>query len=768
MINDRRIAIFIEHMSVGGAERVTLLLANELVKRGYQVDLIARNFNGPFAAMLRPEINQINLTAINKTNIFSIVAFLVGYLRQARPTALLTQLEKPSLLGICASFFAPYNVTIPGVHTDLGSYTNMRHALRRRILKLLIKIFYPHARSITAVSNGAANQIKRFTGVTGPKIEVIYNGLDLDGLRQLAASPVDWNWLKEKKCPVIVSCGRLVEEKGFDTLLHAFALARKIQPIKLMIIGEGPLRDQLLHISRQLGIEQDVSMPGFISNPYACFAKADLFVLASRSEGLSNVLIEALATGVPVVSTDCESGPREILLDGQYGTLVPVDDAPALARAITARLQAKTSIHNKTALTQHLQQFSVHKMVDGYVRLFKSLDTSHATKTIDPVATAILITHAYSRGNQGDGLLVDETLATIRRILPEERRLIVGASNAESFSDLPEVIQVPGVTGSTRIISALRTLLAVVYGTINGHMPYAVYDQLHSKLRMVVAVGGGYLRCGGLIDNLKMLIVHGTQLLWSTQSRLPTIYLPQSIGPLHGISGWLVRRALRKIDTICVRDDRSFKLLCDHPGVIRVPDLAILELFENFDFQDLHPPLNKIYLVARDLPRWPWARRNYITRLQKLRELLPEAEIVTQSAVRSNNDIRFYGQLGWGEKFRTTKEVVDAKDYGVMIAVRLHGSLQAMIGGMPAIHLSYDRKGPGCYRDLGLPDYVHSATNFDPALIARQVRQLQNDPGLFWSRVAVQRPYIQDAAAKMTAAMRRLYAQSAVWPMKRA
>jgi len=138
-----------------------------------------------------------------------------------------------------------------------------------------------------------------------------------------------------------VAVGRLQMQKDYPTLLHAFAQVRKNRPVRLLILGEGKDRLALEELIKELGLEQDVSLPGFVMNPYAYMARASLFVLSSRWEGLPTVLIEALCCGTPVVSTDCPSGPREILRDGQYGQLVPVGDVDGLAQAIEAALNSK-------------------------------------------------------------------------------------------------------------------------------------------------------------------------------------------------------------------------------------------------------------------------------------------------------------------------------------------------------------------------------------------------------------------------------------------
>ncbi len=195
---------------------------------------------------------------------------------------------------------------------------------------------------------------------------MIYNGLDLPTLLSKAQQPVEEEWLRNKSAPVIVACGRLTQVKAQDTLLRAFAGLRRTMPARLVILGEGEEHDALLSLAQELGVAEHVLLPGVVDNPIAWFAESDLFVLSSRSEGLSLVLLEALVAGVPIVSTDCPSGPREVLADGRFGVLVPVDDVAALSGAMSRVLKKRPEI-DKAALAKHLQKFSIDNMIDGYL-----------------------------------------------------------------------------------------------------------------------------------------------------------------------------------------------------------------------------------------------------------------------------------------------------------------------------------------------------------------------------------------------------------------
>jgi glycosyltransferase involved in cell wall biosynthesis len=207
----------------------------------------------------------------------------------------------------------------------------LRRAWRLRGLRRL----YPRADAIVCVSAGVAEDLRRYLTLPAGRITIIHNPIQI-----LAEEPSArlHPWLGDRGQPVILGAGRLSRQKDFMTLLHAFALLSDLPAHRLMIIGEGPERAHLEREAVRLGIAERVTLPGFVTNPRACMAASSLFVLSSAWEGFGNVLVEAMAVGTPVVSTDCPSGPREILQDGALGPLVPVGDAPALARAIRQAL----------------------------------------------------------------------------------------------------------------------------------------------------------------------------------------------------------------------------------------------------------------------------------------------------------------------------------------------------------------------------------------------------------------------------------------------
>jgi glycosyltransferase involved in cell wall biosynthesis len=231
----------------------------------------------------------------------------------------------------------------------------------------MLRCFYPWADGIVAVSNGVADDYVHTTGIQSNRISIIYNPVITPALYKKAHEPFEHPWLTPKEPPVILSVGRLTEQKDYSTLIRAFAKVREKRPARLLILGEGELRKDLESLMRKLHLENDMALPGFVKNPYQYMAKASVFALSSKWEGLPTVLIEALAIGIPVVSTNCKSGPDEILRNGRLGKLVPVGEVMALADAISESLsKSKPNIRCET-----LEQFERSWAIEEYLKILK-------------------------------------------------------------------------------------------------------------------------------------------------------------------------------------------------------------------------------------------------------------------------------------------------------------------------------------------------------------------------------------------------------------
>ncbi len=222
---------------------------------------------------------------------------------------------------------------IPSIRNTLSDEARVSSP-KRKFLLLLARWLYPSADAVIAVSKGVAKDAAGVLHLPLASIHVIRNPTLTPDLREAAMQPVDHAWFTPKSVPVILGCGRLAPQKDFATLIEAFALVRAERPCRLMILGEGPLRQELTRLAGERGVAEDVAMPGFDSNPYRYMGRCDVFVLSSLFEGSPNVVVQALACGAPVVSTDCPSGPDEILEGVTRGKLVPVGNAERMAAAI--------------------------------------------------------------------------------------------------------------------------------------------------------------------------------------------------------------------------------------------------------------------------------------------------------------------------------------------------------------------------------------------------------------------------------------------------
>jgi len=357
-----RVALFLPSLRGGGAEKVMVNLARGFVERGLQVDLVLAKAEGPYLSQVPPEVRVVDLGA--RRVLYSLPG-LVRYLRQERPQAMLSTLSHANIITLWAKKLARVStrLVVREANTISMETTNVP-TLKGKLMPHLIRIFYPWADTIVANSRGVAEDLMKLTGLSPDNIKVIYNPVVTPELFVKAEEPLDHPWFGPGEPPVILGVGRLTKQKDFPTLIRAFALVRKERPARLMILGEGEERPNLEALVRELGLEEDVALPGFVENPYKYMKRAAVFVLSSRWEGLPTVLIEAMALGTPVVATDCPSGPAEILEGGKWGRLVPVGDINALSESILAALEGA---HPTKGVGSSLSTFTLESVIEQYL-----------------------------------------------------------------------------------------------------------------------------------------------------------------------------------------------------------------------------------------------------------------------------------------------------------------------------------------------------------------------------------------------------------------
>lgn len=358
-----RVALFIASLRGGGAERIFVNLAQGFAEHGLEVDLVLPQVEGPYLSELPRSVRVVNLHA---PRVLQSLPRLIQYLRQEKPTTLISAVNHTNIVALWAKRLAGVPTrTVVTVHNTLSASTRNAWNRRQRSLPVMIGWFFPWADEIVAVSEGVAEDLTATAGLPRERVRVIYNPVITPELKSLAQKPLDHPWFAPGQPPVFLGIGRLAAQKDFPTLLRAFALVCQQRPARLLILGEGRERPQLEALIHQLGLADSVSLPGFVKNPFAFLGRSSAFVLSSSWEGLPTVLIEALALGVPIVSTNCKSGPAEILQGGRYGRLVPVGDAAALGAAMMASL-AEPSLPAGEAT---LRQFTFEASLNAYLRV---------------------------------------------------------------------------------------------------------------------------------------------------------------------------------------------------------------------------------------------------------------------------------------------------------------------------------------------------------------------------------------------------------------
>ena len=393
-----KILFILKSFAAGGVERITLTLSRMLAQRGHEVTLAVFRNQGPLAQELPREVRlrvlepgtplagrvlalradpwslaemarPVLLTA-KADRTLCYLPSLTRLFRQEAPDAVVAAMPYVNLVALWARGLAGARSRVLVMeHIEISQFLGERKGWRHQYLLPLICRSYPEADVVGAVSEGVAEDLVRSSGIDRKLVRVLYNPVVTDEMRVMADQPVEHPWFRTEAPPVLLTVGRLAEQKDHVTLLRAFAKARATRPLRLVILGAAGSDDktaerqsELMGLARDLGVEQDVSLSGFVSNPYAYMAKASEFVLSSRYEGLPTVLVEAMACGCPVVSTACP-GSTEILGDGKYGQLAAIGDAEGLARSIIATLDSET---DECALRQRSLDFSSERSVANY------------------------------------------------------------------------------------------------------------------------------------------------------------------------------------------------------------------------------------------------------------------------------------------------------------------------------------------------------------------------------------------------------------------
>ena len=357
------VALFVPSLHGGGAERVILGLAAGFADRGIPVDLVLVSAEGEYLNQVPEGVRLIDL---NSHRTAASLLKLVRYVRREQPTALLSTLSHANVVALLAKLLLRGRLhVVARVENTLSEMFDTGTFKQRQTLRLL-KLLIPAADGIVAISQGVADDLCWLVPDASHKIMTIYSPVVWPDHADKAAAPVEHPWFDSESAPVVLSAGRLTTVKDHATLLRAFAEVLRSRQARLVILGVGSERENLLKLTANLKVSQQVDLPGFRVNPLAYMSKSKVFVLSSRFEGFANVLPEAMACGTPVVSTDCRSGPSEILEDGKWGRLVPVGDWRAMSEAIIETLDNPTP---SDRLIARASAFSADASIDRYLEV---------------------------------------------------------------------------------------------------------------------------------------------------------------------------------------------------------------------------------------------------------------------------------------------------------------------------------------------------------------------------------------------------------------
>jgi glycosyltransferase involved in cell wall biosynthesis len=367
-----KVLFFISSLEGGGAEKVMVTLLSNI--EGSRIEpvlvLLYPATQSPYREYLSEKIKLI-VVGRNADSFFEKIRQFMFFLRcvhKERPRVLLSMLTHNNIMALLAGLLLRIRVIVCE-HIALGEVIKTGDGKRMLGVPVapMVKILYKFSDSVIAVSEGIRRNLIEEFSIPGSKIRVIYNPIDFDAITKLSTIPPEHPFLKGRE-PIVMGAGRLVAQKRFDVLIKAFSCVVKEMDARLVILGEGPVRDALQKLVRDIGIEDKVSLAGFQRNPYKFLSRADVFVLSSGYEGLPMVVLEAMACGVPVISTDCRSGPREILQDGRCGLLVPMGDEGALSKGIVTLLRDGT-LREKflKAGKERARDFSVSEAATQYI-----------------------------------------------------------------------------------------------------------------------------------------------------------------------------------------------------------------------------------------------------------------------------------------------------------------------------------------------------------------------------------------------------------------
>jgi len=377
-MKDRRSTLLfvIPSLVGGGAEHVLSNLLHHMDRRRFRVLVAVFDKKGVYLDLIPKDIPLISLHKKSRFSVFGMIFKLARLYRKSRIDTVFSFMEYAGAVSLTARLLVfPKPKVIISFHNSIQY--SLSHERFGKFKSLLIRFLYPRATAVVAVSEGVKRELDSIPGMDANRIHVIHNGCDLADIKKQALEPVNDDPFSERgRNPVILTCGRLDQQKDQSLLIEAVNLVSGKFEAELVILGEGPERENLKARVRELGLEDRVKFLGYKKNPYKYMARSEVFVLSSETEGFAMVIIEAMACGVPVVSTQCPYGPGEIIAPGDNGFLVPMRDASGLASAIS-RLLEDAALRQRISAAAEIRarDYDIHSMAAKYEALFKEVES---------------------------------------------------------------------------------------------------------------------------------------------------------------------------------------------------------------------------------------------------------------------------------------------------------------------------------------------------------------------------------------------------------
>ena len=359
-----RAALMFSTSGHSGVDRILENLLPEFGNAECDFDLLTIPRHGPYLESTPSNVRRRRLPALGKDTVLPGIAW---YLYRYRPNVLLTANHKLNRAALLARGITRVRTRIViRMGMSVSAKAGEMKPAKRASLKNSMCRWYPSADAVITPSQGVGNDLIQIAGIDRRNLHVIPNPLISSLFYSLAEEPVDHPWFRHSEPPVILSAGSLEARKDYLTLIRAFSRVRKQRRCRLVILGEGRQREELLRLAENLGVQNDVDLPGYDANPYRYMKRSSIFVLSSRREGASAVIVEALACGTPVISTDCPSGPAETLQNGRYGRLVPIGEERPMAEAVVATLDDPPPAHSlREAVSRNRADLSARKYLEA-------------------------------------------------------------------------------------------------------------------------------------------------------------------------------------------------------------------------------------------------------------------------------------------------------------------------------------------------------------------------------------------------------------------